>query len=170
VDSDLITIKMRVLGVARKIRRKKNQDRFLREAEAIKALISAPHRGRRPSLESIRNRLLGKIPPKGRSVFKFHAGTTLEKKLDLRAWIDERKEPELYQGFGKIVIFTDNPDFPSAELVKTYRGLWQVEEDFRFLKDRLLIPVTPIFHRNDLPIKVHIFLCVLSLFFYRYMI
>ena len=144
--------------------------RFLAEAKKIKASLSTPQRGRKPTSESIRNRLSDVVPKKWRAVFKFHVRATIDKKFDVRTWIVEKKEKELLQGFGKTVIFTDNPNLSSVDLVKTYKSLWEVEEDFKFLKDRLLIPVTPIYHRNDLPIKVHIFLCIIGLLFYRYML
>jgi transposase len=144
--------------------------RFLAEAERLEASLLTPHRGRKPSQESIRNRLSDSIPKKWRSVFKFHVGPTLDKKFDLRTWVVRKKEQEFYQSFGKTVVFTDDSSMPGVDLVKTYKSLWKVEEDFKFLKDRLLIPVTPIFHWKDLPIKVHIFLCVIGLLFYRYML
>jgi len=149
----------------------KAKQRFLTEAEKITASLSQPHRrGRKPTQESIRDRLHDVIPKKWRTVFKFHVGTTLDKELDMKAWIVKEKEEEFMHGFGKTVVFTDDNSMSSEDVVKTYKSLWNVEEDFKFLKDRLLIPVTPINHRNDLPIKVHIFLCVIGLLFYRYMV
>lgn len=149
----------------------KAKQRFLAEAEKIKASLSQPHRrGRKPTSESIRNRLQDVVPRKWRTVFRFHIGTTLDKAFDVEAWIETEKEKEFMQGFGKTVIFTDDNSMSSEDIVKTYMSLWMIEEDFKFLKDRLLIPVTPINHRNDLPIKVHVFLCVIGLLFYRYMI
>ena len=44
-----------------------------------------------------------------------------------------------------------------------------IEKDFHWLKDKLLIPITPIWHRKDGNIRVHVFLCVLGLFFVRYL-
>ena len=150
---------------------KKAKQRFLGEAEKIKASLSTPHRrGRKPTNESIRNRLSDVIHKKWRTVFKFHVGTTLDKELDVNAWIVKEKEEEFMHGFGKTVIFTDNMKMSSEDIVRTYKSLWKIEEDFKFLKDRLLISVTPIYHQNDLPIKVHVFLCVIGLLFYRYML
>jgi len=70
-------------------------------------------------------------------VFKFHVGTTLDKKLDVNAWIVKEKEEEFMRGFGKTVIFTDNIKMSSEDIVKTYKSLWKIEEDFKFLKDCL---------------------------------
>lgn len=144
--------------------------RFLTEFSEIQKSLSRTGPGRKPTQESIRNRLTDVIPKKWRTVFKFYIGTTLDKKLDVKAWVVRQKEKEFMNGFGKTIIFTDDMNMPSKELVKTYKSLWRIEEDFKFLKNRLLIPVTPIFHQNDLPIKVHVFLCVIGLLFYRYML
>ena len=43
-----------------------------------------------------------------------------------------------------------------------------MEEDYHVLKDVLLFPVMPIFHRIDDRIRVHTFLCVIGLLFYRF--
>jgi len=146
------------------------KQRFLTEAKKIQTSLVPGRRGRKPTQESIRNRLMDVIPKKWRTVFKFHVGTTLEKHLDFKAWVVKECEDEFKEGFGKTVVFTDDPTMTSEDLVKTYMSLWMVEEDFKFLKNRLLIPVTPINHRLDLPIKVHVFLCVIGLLFYRYML
>jgi len=148
----------------------KAKNRFLAEIDKILVSISKPHKGPKLTQESIRNRLSDSIPKKWRSVFKFHVGNTLDKKIDVKAWVVKKKEKEFYRGFGKTIIFTDRHDMPTKDIVKTYMSLWTVEEDFKFLKDRVLIPVTPIYHHLDLPIKVHVFLCVMGLLFYRYML
>jgi transposase len=43
-----------------------------------------------------------------------------------------------------------------------------MEEDYHVLKDVLLMPVMPIFHRLDDRIRVHAFLMVVGLLFYRW--
>jgi len=43
-----------------------------------------------------------------------------------------------------------------------------VEDDFKWLKDRLLICVTPVYHRRDDRIRAHVFSCVMGLVLVRY--
>ena len=43
-----------------------------------------------------------------------------------------------------------------------------MEEDYHVLKDVLLFPVMPIYHRKDWRIREHTFLCVMGLLLYRY--
>jgi transposase len=72
--------------------------------------------------------------------------------------------------FGKNAIFTDVHDWTSEQIVKTYNSKWSLENDFKWLKDKLLIPITPIYVRTDESIRVHVFLCVMGLLFMRYFI
>src|SRR3989338_4981385 len=70
---------------------------------------------------------------------------------------------------GKNILFTDLHNWNSFEIAKTYNSKIIVESDFKVLKDKLLIPVKPFFSRKDSRLKVHIFICVLSMVLYRYM-
>jgi len=79
-------------------------------------------------------------------------------------------EEKLYLTFGKKPIFTDNHEWTSEKIVKTYTQKDLVEKDFHWLKDTLLIPVKPIFLQKDGHIRTHIFLCIIGLVFYRYML
>ena len=52
--------------------------------------------------------------------------------------------------------------------MRTYYARSGMEEEFHVLKDVLLMPVMPIYHRRDPRIRVHAFLCVVGLLFYRW--
>ena len=52
--------------------------------------------------------------------------------------------------------------------MRTYSARSGMEEEFHVLKDVLLMPVMPIYHRRDPRIRVHAFLCVVGLLFYRW--
>ena len=58
----------------------------------------------------------------------------------------------------------------TLDIAKTYNSKTIVEDDFKAMKNKLLIPVKPFFHRKDTHIRVHIFICVLSMMLYRYML
>ncbi len=84
--------------------------------------------------------------------------------------IDENKEKELYQSFGKQAIFTDLGDWSSERIVKAYNSKHLVEDDFNVMKGALIVPVKPIYHWKDKRIKAHIFVCFLGVMFFRYML
>jgi len=68
--------------------------------------------------------------------------------------------------YGRTVLFTDL-DWPSEKIARTYSSKTILENDFKAMKDKLIIPVKPIYFRKDNHIRMHIFVCVLSIIFYR---
>lgn len=107
------------------------------------------------------------LPDKYLSVFKYEVEV---KPKVLKYWIDEDKEKEGYYAFGKNAIFTDIDNWSSKQIVKTYNAKYKLENDFHWLKDKLLIPITPIYVWTDDSIRVHVFLCVTGLLFMNYFI
>ena len=147
------------------------KERFLAECHEIAAKMSKPHRGRRSTTQSVTERIEDVLPPKWRGVFKYRVGTTLEQdppRFTVTGWVDAKKEAELREGFGKTVVFTDRVGWDEEKIVRTYYARSSMEEEFHVLKDVLLMPVMPIFHRLDKRIRVHAFLCVVGLLFYRW--
>jgi len=45
-----------------------------------------------------------------------------------------------------------------------------IEEDIKWLKDKLLIPLKPVYVRKDRKIRAHVFLCVIGLLLYNYLL
>lgn len=72
--------------------------------------------------------------------------------------------------YGKTILFTDLKEWTSEQIAKTYNSKSIIEDDFKVLKNKLLIPVKPFFHHQDSHLRVHIFICVLSMIMYRYML
>ncbi len=147
------------------------KERFLATCQTVATKMSKPHRGRRSTVQSVTERLEDALPPKWRGVFKYRVGATLEQdppRFTVTGWVDAKKEAELKEGFGKTVVFTDRTDWSEEQIVRTYFARSGMEEEFHVLKDVLLMPVMPIFHRLDKRIRVHAFLCVVGLLFYRW--
>ena len=122
-------------------------------------------------MQSVTERIEDALPPKWRGVFKYRVGATLDQdppRFTVTGWVDPKKEAELKEGFGKTVVFTDRVDWSEEKIVRTYFARSGMEEEFHVLKDVLLMPVMPIFHRLDKRIRVHAFLCVVGLLFYRW--
>ena len=92
-----------------------------------------------------------------------------QKKPTLEYWIkDEGKER--YDSFGKTIIFTDLDRWHSDKIVKTYNQKYLVEDDFKLLNDAFLVPIGPVNHNKDFNIRMHVFLCVVGMLFYRYLV
>ncbi len=72
--------------------------------------------------------------------------------------------------FGKRILFTDHEDWSIADVVGAYRSQWQVEADFRQMKDPSVVSFSPMFHWTEQKIRVHVFYCVLALTVARLMV
>jgi transposase len=147
------------------------KERFLATCQSVAAKMSKPHRGRRSTVQSVTERIEDALPPKWRGVFKYRVGATLDQdppRFTVTGWVEAKHEAELKEGFGKTVVFTDRVDWTDEQIVRTYFARSGMEEEFHVLKDVLLMPVMPIFHRLDKRIRVHAFLCVVGLLFYRW--
>ena len=72
--------------------------------------------------------------------------------------------------FGKRILFTDHEDWSIAEIIGAYRSQWQVEADFRQMKDPHVVSFSPMFHWTEQKIRVHVFYCVLALMIARLMV
>ena len=57
-----------------------------------------------------------------------------------------------------------------AEIISAYRSQWQVEADFRQMKDPSVVSFSPMFHWTEQKIRVHAFYCVLALSVARLMV
>jgi transposase len=110
------------------------------------------------------------IPMHMRSVFNYDVVKKVGRGggLIMSFGINEKKEMIRYSSFGKIIHFTDLHDWSSKEISESYNSKYQIEDDFRWLKDKLMIPIKPIYVRTDPHIRSHVFICVMGLLFYRY--
>lgn len=68
------------------------------------------------------------------------------------------KKDALYDG---VYVLTSNTNLPPAQIIGSYKGLWQVEAAFRQLKSEL--EMGPLYHWKDRRIKAHIMICFLAL-------
>lgn len=64
---------------------------------------------------------------------------------------------------GKRILFTDNHDWTTEQIVLGYRSQHHVEAAFRQMKDHFFVSFEPIRHWTDQKIRVHAFICVLAL-------
>jgi transposase len=65
--------------------------------------------------------------------------------------------------FGKRLLITNRHDWSVEEIIKGYHGQSYIEETFRQSKDNEHFAIRPQFHWTDQKIKVHVFICLLSL-------
>ncbi|MEW6244684.1 MAG: IS1634 family transposase [Bacillota bacterium] len=61
---------------------------------------------------------------------------------------------------GVFVLRTNVLDLPPEEVVAAYKSLGSIERAFRALKS--FVRIRPVYHRKDLRIRAHVFICVLA--------
>lgn len=66
---------------------------------------------------------------------------------------------------GKLLLVTNVPDHPPADIVARYKALADIERGFRVLKNE--IEIAPVYHRLPDRIRAHALICFLALILYR---
>ena len=127
-------------------------------------------KGRKPTEKGIINSLGDIIPKDLRGVFDYKVKHTEDGKPYPYFEIDPNKKEQLYQSFGKTLIFTDNKQYSTKEIVQAYNSKYLIEENFKWLNDKIIIPIWPFFVRKDLTVRAHVFLCLLGLMLYRFLL
>lgn len=84
--------------------------------------------------------------------------------VDLQYGVDEQAFRELKASYlGKTILFTDREDWQAEEYILTYRDQYEIEHDFRQMKDPSWVSWDPLLHWTDQKIRVHAFYCFTAL-------
>ena len=70
---------------------------------------------------------------------------------------------EKLKSFGKTIVFTNNHEWSTAQIIRVYRSKAKIEDDFKRMKSPIMISLEPVYHWTDQKIRVHAFCCVLAL-------
>ncbi len=149
-------------GIEQHLKKKLHNTRSLQYKVRKSQLPGAKGKGyTRESLEKQCEKLA-----KGQYIHEFFRVFVEERtgKRCVRYRIDGQAFEELkVRQLGKTIIFTDNHDWATDDIVLGYRGQYQVENAFRQMKDPHWVTFSPMFHWTDDKIRVHAFYCVLGL-------
>lgn len=139
------------------------------ELQELDAKIGLPYYRKESSLETKIQKIVSKKSIKG--LFKAELKISQDQKDDRQmklVWSkDEVKINLKKQSFGKRILFTDQTEWSSKEIIEAYRSQWRIERDFHELKSPDLIRVTPMHHWTDNKIRIHLFICVMALMVQR---
>jgi len=122
--------------------------------------------------KGLMNRVVDTVPKQYIGLFDYNVIEN-EGKLQLNFSnfsLNESREKEFLSGMGKTVVFTDKEKLATKEIVEMYDSRNMIEEDIKWLKDRLLIPIKPVYVRKDVKIRAHVFLCVMGLLLHNYLL
>ena len=147
-----------------------NKSRIIDSLEDLQRRLESI-KGKERNRSSVEREVAEIILKKYSSIIKYEIIEAPEgkKKPQLKFWIDEENEKKCEKTFGKNILFTDKEKWHTKKIVKTYNSKNLVEDDFKLLNDHLLVPVGPVYHHKDENIRVHVFLAMVGLLFYRYL-
>lgn len=154
-----------------RMRYEETKVKVLKELASIKKKVeNRKRRGRKWTQTRAVRALVDAIPLYMRSVFDYDVRGKVGRGggLIVEYSINKKKERLKYLSFGKIVHFTDLHGWSDGQVAAAYNAKYQVEDDFKWLKDKLLVPVKPVHVRTDQHIRGHVFVCVMGLLFYRF--
>ena len=139
-------------------------------ADIKKRVEKRKRRGRRWTQTRAVRAIVDAIPLYMRSVFDYEVRGKVGRGggLIVEYRINKKKEKLKYLSFGRIVHFTDLHDWSDGQIAQSYNAKYQIEDDFKWLKDKLLVPIKPVHVRTDQHIRGHVFVCVMGLLFYRF--
>jgi transposase len=133
----------------------------------MKKSINNKTRGKKSTTKGVAMHVNDFLHKQYQSLFTWN----LDEKKQKFSWaLNKKTLNEREKTYGKNILFTDLTKWTTLDIAKTYNSKTIVEDDFKALKNKLLIPVKPIFHQKDSHIRVHLFICVLSMMLYRYML
>jgi len=64
---------------------------------------------------------------------------------------------------GKTILFTDQDNWSTEDIIRAYRGLAKIEDAFKDMKNIEFLHWQPMYHWTNQKIRVHAFYCVLAL-------
>jgi len=170
-EKDFVTVIKYNEKTAKKERKEwgKNKEKIFKEVEKLRNSLNRTGRGRKMTAKGLTNKIVDLIHKQYRGLFDYCA---IEKdgKLDLKFKLLEDEEEIYLSSMGKTVIFTDDETASTREIVEIYLSRNKIEDDYKWLKNKLLIPLKPVYVRKDKMIRAHVFLCVMGLLLYNYLL
>ena len=104
--------------------------------------INNRHRGKKATMKGVAQRVDDFLHKQHKILFSWD----LDEKNQRFSWsLNDTAMKEREKMYGKNVLFTDLSDWKTEDIAKTYNSNSIVENDFKALKNRLLISVKPLF-------------------------
>jgi len=161
----------RVLVTYREATARNQQARWERTRERVLERVGQWRGGSGGRREAaVMAKLVDLIPKEYRSIFEYGVENK-DGAFWPRCKVNLAGEERLRSSWGKTAILTDltPQELSDEELVKGWVGRATIEEDFRWLKDRYVMSVKPVWVWHDEAIPGHVFLCVMGLMLLRYL-
>lgn len=156
-NDDLYIKQLKVLW--REIEKAKNK------LSDLKKRLSVPHKKGRPfTKEGVENSVAGIIRAQHmKKVFTTHVFETskgVQLKYQFKPSAVEKLKKEL---FGKNILFTNQHDWSTEDIITAYHEQTKIEDVFRLSKSAHGVSWYPLHHWTDHNIRVHAFYCIIGL-------
>ena len=157
---------------------KERMDWEAARAKVLKKVAQLRRKAPRKKEKVAVNDLADTIPKNYRGMFSYGVETLevvrkgkKEKRFLPRCEVVAGKEAELRASFGKAVVITDltAKEAPDGELVRGWVLRTDIEEEFKWLKDRQVISMKPVWVWHEAAVPGHAFLVVMGLMLLRYL-
>lgn len=148
----------------------KQKKKILKGIKDLQMKAQRKGKGRKLTAKGAINQITQLIPMQMRGVFDYEVTKERDKTVQIHCRVNEEKEKQRYQSFGKTAIFTDNKKWMAKEIACAYNSKYVVEDDFKWLRNKTIMPLQPFWVWKNISLKTHVFLCVIGLLFYRYLL
>ena len=159
-----------VFGIQAKVAVLYNEATYKRQSRRLRAKVEALREEIRAYFESHKNKPKSEMKLALRDILQqSEYGRYLVVEVEGRRYkrlvcrINLKTYRAKLRTFGKTILFTNDLNMTTEELIKLYRGKNEVESQFRQLNDPDAIAFRPMYHWTDSKIKVYALICVLAL-------
>ena len=137
----------------------KGIDKRKKEFEELESRIGRRRYRTKSAIEKKAEKIQAKAPD---GLFDVVVGEE-EDNITLDYAVSKTVYNEKLKSFGKMILFTNNHEWSTAQIIRVYRGKAKIEDDFKRMKSPIMISLEPVYHWTDQKIRVHAFCCVLAL-------
>jgi len=137
----------------------KGIDKRKKEFEELESKIGQRRYRTKSAIEKKAEKIQAKAPD---GLFDVVVGEE-EGNITLDYAVNKSVYNEKLKSFGKMILFTNNHEWSTAQIIRVYRGKAKIEDDFKRMKSPIMISLEPVYHWTDQKIRVHVFCCVLAL-------
>ena len=137
----------------------KGIDKRNKEFEELESKIGRRRYRTKSAIEKKAEKIQAKAPD---GLFDVVVGEE-EGNITLDYTVNKTVYKEKLKSFGKMILFTNNHEWSTAQIIRVYRGKAKIEDDFKRMKSPIMISLEPVYHWTDQKIRVHVFCCVLAL-------
>ncbi len=155
--------KAQVRGLLGTLNRRLGRLRRLQAHLAHRRQLAHP-KGKPPTVASVTRQVENLLQARHMKQLIHYKVQDSKRGVRLSFHVEEKEKTRLLRRlFGKTILFTDQHEWATEDIVLGYRGQYKLEDGFRTLKDPDACCWWPMHHWTDQKIRVHAFFCVLAL-------